>query len=151
MNELFLNIGCGYDIREGWINIDIVEREGVDVVLQPHSTSLPFDDNTVSHILMAYRYEFIQECKRVLKKHGTLHIKLPVHSYSLAHQSCHHSKDYFKCVHDDKRTGGFQKNKDFTLLYQRRNISRPIQLYYRFRNYFMNLFTSEWEYMLIKK
>jgi hypothetical protein len=27
-----LNLGCGYDVRPGWLNIDLYQRHGPDVV-----------------------------------------------------------------------------------------------------------------------
>lgn len=157
MDAVKLNIGCGYDIRKGYINIDVKEGVGVDLVLDATSLHLPFDDNSVDEILlyhvlehMVYRYEFIEECKRILKKDGLLHIKLPTNAVSLAHQSYTHRKDFFKCVTDDKKSGGLQKNKEFRLIYQRRNLNHPLQLYFRLRDWFLNLFTTEWEYMLKK-
>lgn len=46
-----LNLGCGRDIREGWVNIDSVPLPGVDHVvdLDDHPV-LPFDDDSVERI-----------------------------------------------------------------------------------------------------
>lgn len=152
-----LNLGCGYDVKEGYINIDAKDGRGVDLVLDLNDCKLPFDDNSVDEIYMAHilehiidRYKFIMECYRVLKPKGIILIKLPVGSISLAHQSYFHRYDFFKCITDDKKTGGFQKNTQFKLIYQKRRLRRFISLYYRFRNWLLNLFTDEWEYKLEK-
>jgi len=152
-----LNIGCGYDIKEGYINIDMKKGDGVDIVLDLNDCTLPFDDDSVDEILMFHvlehiidRYKFINECHRVLKPGGFIFIKLPVGAVSLAHQSYFHRHDFFKCVVDDKETGGFQKNKQFKLVYQKRRLKRFVSLYYRFRDWFYNLYTDEWEYKLEK-
>jgi predicted SAM-dependent methyltransferase len=153
-----LNLGCGYDIKEGYINIDMKQNNGVDIVVDLNECKLPFEDNTVDEIYMAHilehiidRYTFIQECYRVLKPNGVLLVKLPVGAVNLAHQSYFHRYDYFKCITDDKKTGGFQKNSQFKVVYQKRRLRRLISLYYRFRDWFLNLFTDEWEYKLEKR
>jgi predicted SAM-dependent methyltransferase len=158
MEAMKLNLGCGYNIKPGYINVDLRPSKGVDVVLDLNDCKLPFENNSIDEIYMAHilehiidRYKFIQECYRVLKPKGILLIKLPVGSISLAHQSYFHIYDYFKCITDDKKTGGLQKNTQFKILYQKRRLRRFISLYYRFRNWFLNLFTDEWEYMLEKK
>ena len=46
-----LNLGCGRDIRAGWVNIDAVPLAGVDHVVDLDADpALPFDDSTVERI-----------------------------------------------------------------------------------------------------
>ena len=37
-----LNLGCGNDIRQGYINLDVAELDGVDVVWDVNKLPLPF-------------------------------------------------------------------------------------------------------------
>ena len=83
--QTFLNLGCGYDYRSGWINID-KEQTGqrVDMVRDLEDAELPFENNSVDFILCSHILEHIRnyiplmkEIHRVLKPRGILHIKVP--------------------------------------------------------------------------
>jgi len=52
-----LHIGCGRDIKEGFVNIDRVKGDGVDVVCNLGHQRLPFEDNTVDNV---YANSFIE-------------------------------------------------------------------------------------------
>jgi len=81
MNKL--NLGCGDDILEGWINIDAynpIAQVKADV------SSLPYDDNfadviLASHVIEHFHFhdgfKVINEWKRVLKPDGKLIIETP--------------------------------------------------------------------------
>lgn len=78
-----VNIGCGRDIREGWVNCDLFRGDGVDVVLDA-SKRLPFQSGSVQTIHMSHVMEHIinwedlvYECHRVLAPGGTLEIVVP--------------------------------------------------------------------------
>jgi len=86
VNDIKLNLGCGEDIRHGYINIDIRPLEGVNIVLDLESQSLPFEDGIVSEIVAQdviehihyHRVEnLLRECHRVLRHGGTLYIRTP--------------------------------------------------------------------------
>ncbi|MFX0036490.1 MAG: methyltransferase domain-containing protein [Candidatus Hermodarchaeota archaeon] len=78
-----LNVGCGNDIREGWINLDIIKSEGVDVVHDLNKIPLPFEDNSFDYILCKDVLEHVNyvtlmnELHRTLKKGGILRIRVP--------------------------------------------------------------------------
>jgi SAM-dependent methyltransferase len=79
-----LNLGCGTDIREGWVNLDFVHAPGVDVVHDLNVTPLPFDDGVFDHILAdnvlehLLHYEpVVEDCYRVLRPGGTMEIRVP--------------------------------------------------------------------------
>ena len=76
-----LNIGCGKDIRKGYINIDL--RSSDPSVVQADVRSLPYEPNSVDEILANDVYEHIsfRESKdllkhwvSILKPSGVLHI-----------------------------------------------------------------------------
>lgn len=46
-----LNLGCGNDIREGWVNLDINKKEGVNVVHDLNEVPLPFEG---IHLIIFY-------------------------------------------------------------------------------------------------
>lgn len=80
-----LNLGCGYDIKEGYLNVDFRDIPGVtkaDLSKLPW----PFNDGAVEEILMLdflehfpYRktIPILQECWRILKPDGNLVIQVP--------------------------------------------------------------------------
>ena len=81
--EKKLNLGCGSDIRQGWVNLDLHPIEGVDVVHDINLLPLPFEDNTFAYILCQDILEHIEyipllkELYRIMKKDGVLEIRVP--------------------------------------------------------------------------
>lgn len=78
-----LNIGCGKDIREGWLDCDFVAEPEVDRVFDA-SKQFPFQDESIDEILMSHVLEHIfnwldtlLECHRVLRKGGRIEIRVP--------------------------------------------------------------------------
>lgn len=47
-----LNLGCGDDYREGWVNADIRPEVEPDIVLSADSPVLPFASNTFESVLL---------------------------------------------------------------------------------------------------
>lgn len=86
-----VNLGAGTDIQPEWINVDMVDLPGIDIVHNLMHYPWPFDDNTVSHIraidvlehMPPYIGEqhgvikFIEECHRILQPGGELFIQTP--------------------------------------------------------------------------
>lgn len=80
---LKLNIGCGTDIRQGWINLDQINLPGVDVVHNLEALPLPFENESFDEILCQDVIEHleyipvIKEFYRILKNGGKVHIRVP--------------------------------------------------------------------------
>jgi len=79
-----LNIGCGKDIKTGYLNIDCNYSPGVNLLCDV--TSLPFTENSVDeiyasdiieHFPWATTRSVLKEWRRVLKDTGTLWIRTP--------------------------------------------------------------------------
>jgi len=84
MEPVRLNIGCGKDIKKGYINIDSQPHDGVDVVSD--ARRLPYEDFSVDEIYAAHIIEHfmpfeighvINEWKRVLKPGGKMVLIYP--------------------------------------------------------------------------
>ena len=83
MSEKKLNLGCGTNIKTGWINMDCADLPGVDVVHDIERVPLPFGseefdiircDNVLEHV------DYIPVLKnlhRILKTKGCLIVRVP--------------------------------------------------------------------------
>jgi SAM-dependent methyltransferase len=78
-----LNLGCGLDIREGWVNLDSAELPGVDVVHDLTVVPLPFEDDRFSEVLCQDVLEHVdyapvlRDLHRVLRPGGRVLIRSP--------------------------------------------------------------------------
>lgn len=87
-----INLGSGDDPLEGHVNVDMLERDDVDVVHNLMNFPYPFEDNSASHIKAIDLIEhldhytddkrpaimaFIEECARILQPGGELYIQTP--------------------------------------------------------------------------
>lgn len=82
-----LNVGCGEDHREGWLNVDVDESVAPDTVVDIERTPWPWDrssfsevliDNVLEHIRPGAREDVIEELHRVTEPGGTVVIRTPV-------------------------------------------------------------------------
>ncbi|MCI0503519.1 class I SAM-dependent methyltransferase [Candidatus Micrarchaeota archaeon] len=78
-----LNLGCGKDIRDGFVNVDYVKLPGVDIACDIEK-GLPFKDGEFDYIVcqdvlehMSDAGRLMREMHRVLKDGGVLEIRVP--------------------------------------------------------------------------
>lgn len=78
-----LNLGCGKDIRKDYLNVDIINNEGVDVICD-FNRLLPFESNSFDEIIcydvlehIKERNLIVKEIHRILKKGGIIKINVP--------------------------------------------------------------------------
>lgn len=84
-----LNLGCGGKIlpsSEGWVNIDIRDLPGVDIVMDLEKCKFPYENNSIDHVMLqdafehlyrAIHEEFLEELFRILKPLGTIYFQMP--------------------------------------------------------------------------
>lgn len=79
-----LNLGCGTDIRDGFINVDVRQMDGVDVVATLEKLPFPDDyadyilaQDVLEHFCKIELIEVVNEIKRVLKPDGILDMRSP--------------------------------------------------------------------------
>ena len=83
-----LNLGCGFDKREGWVNADGFKECEPDVLMDIETFPWPFQDDQFDHVLMKHVLEHVgatfadfrsvmRELYRILKPGGVLEIHVP--------------------------------------------------------------------------
>jgi SAM-dependent methyltransferase len=79
-----LNVGCGADIREGWINLDVAALPGVDVVHNLEQFPWPFEDSAFDEIVLINVLEHLsdtvavmEELHRISAPNGSVRIRVP--------------------------------------------------------------------------
>ena len=82
-----LNLGCGGDKKQGYINIDVRKEVNPDLVIDLEKELLSrFDNETIDEIIAKDFIEhlpfrrveaFLKDCYRVLKKGGRIYIQTP--------------------------------------------------------------------------
>lgn len=91
LESVKINLGAGEDQFPGWVNVDMVDLEGIDVVHNLMHFPYPFEDNLADEIravdviehLPPYIGEehgvikFLEECHRILKPGAELFIQTP--------------------------------------------------------------------------
>lgn len=95
-----LNLGCGADVRPGYVNVDLEERPGVDVAWDFGQLPWPWPDQSVDEILALNVLEHVDmnvvwnEIYRILKTQGTITIEVsdgewgdPFHLSTWSHRS----------------------------------------------------------------
>ena len=79
-----LNLGCGTDIKKGYVNLDSAKLPGVDVIHDINKTPWPFKDNEFDELYCSHVLEHVDdliktlnEIKRVCKKNAKIILRLP--------------------------------------------------------------------------
>ena len=79
-----LNLGCGYDKKKNWINLDYVADEGVDVVWDLNKFPYPFKNSEFDIVLANQVLEhvenpggMIKEIWRITKNNAIIKINTP--------------------------------------------------------------------------
>lgn len=96
-----LNLGCGRNHLPDWINVDREPLDGVDVVADLEAR-LPFEDDSVSEMLMSHVLEHIrdalglmQELWRIAKPDAILTVRCPYGSSDDAWEDPTHVRAMF--------------------------------------------------------
>lgn len=100
-----LHLGCGRDILQGWINLDAVPLEGVDVVAnldECRTTKLPFGNDSIDEFLANHVIEhlhnclpFMEELHRIAKPNAKAVFRVPYGSSDDAFEDPTHRRQLF--------------------------------------------------------
>ncbi len=87
-----LNLGCGSDVKKGYVNVDHFKSPGVDMILDIEKIPYPFKDNTFDEIVAFNILEHVRELvpimdeiHRISKNKGIIKIKVPHYNQHLAY------------------------------------------------------------------
>jgi len=87
-----LNLGCGSFKKDGYVNLDIEDRNQPDVVHDLNDMPYPFDDGAFDHIESSHNLEHLNdpfaamaEMHRLLAPEGRLVLKVPHFSRGFTH------------------------------------------------------------------
>ncbi len=82
--ELKLNIGCGYERLDGWLNLDSGPASAADRLMPAHDLAFPAGSaaqvraaQLIEHLGFFKAKYFLSECRRVLKPGGALLLETP--------------------------------------------------------------------------
>lgn len=96
---LKLDLGCGQNVREGFLGVDIAKVDGVKYVTDLFKHPWPFKDASVEeihashffeHIPQMERPKFMDECHRILIPGGKMTVIVPYYSSMRAIQDWNH-------------------------------------------------------------
>jgi predicted SAM-dependent methyltransferase len=120
-----LNLGCGDDIKEDWVNCDLYSDDDKVLRVDMNVLPLPFVDNSVDVILLnqvlehlsIHPFEFIVDCHRILKKGGELNVIVPAFDVGLPHLRGFHTSNYMDTVLGVKKSSpGYHNRARFELI-----------------------------------
>ncbi len=92
------NFGCGYDIKEGWDNADVVERtKGINLIFDFNKIPYPIEDNTYDYVLAEQILEHLFEPQKVLyelhricKKNAIIRVGVPYYNNKSSYTQMEH-------------------------------------------------------------
>lgn len=112
-----LNLGCGKEILEGYVNLDEADLPGVDVIQNINKFPWPFKDNTFDEVYCSHVLEHVEdlnnvmgEIKRICKNGAIIRIRVPHFSCGVSYRDPTHRRlfsyftfDYFtdECFYKD--------------------------------------------------
>jgi predicted SAM-dependent methyltransferase len=113
-----LNLGCGTDIKDGFINVDFVPNNGIDLVANLNY-ELPFPSDSVDFIYLSHVLEhldcpskFLLEAHRIMKIGATIEIIVPHRDHNNAY-SIFHTQYFDENSFDDlSQTSSSLQNKN---------------------------------------
>jgi predicted SAM-dependent methyltransferase len=101
-SDMKLNIGCGPNRKQGWVNIDLLPD--VDLSLDMRE-AMPFSENSAAIIYSEHFFEhldypepakqFLKECHRILKPGGIFSVGVPDTEWPLQAYVGPDDKNYF--------------------------------------------------------
>lgn len=119
-----INLGCGTDIKEGFLNVDYQKNKGVDKIINLDKTPYPFKSSSFTKIFMQDIFEHLkepvnvlEEIYRISKKDAIIKIRVPHFSSGNSWGDITHQRTFSSTAFDN-----FLVNKNTSSLETKRNI-----------------------------
>jgi ubiquinone/menaquinone biosynthesis C-methylase UbiE len=111
-----LNLGCGSDVRESFVNVDYVNFPGVDVVCDLNKLPYPFKENFFEEVVMRNVLEHLEnplnvlkEVRRISKPGARVFIKGPHFSSDNVWGDLEHKRGFSSQTFTNKNLSNFFK------------------------------------------
>ena len=148
-----INLGCGLDIREGYINVDMVPGPGIDVVHDLDKFPYPFKNNEIDVVYASHIIEHLKdlpksmaELKRICKPGAKIIIRVPHFSCGLTYNDPTHKTFFGYFSFDVFTTKGYYGLPIFEIIHRQLNYTRfAFTVLNKFFNPLINLSPSLYE------
>lgn len=116
-----LHLGCGTDIRAGFINVDVVELPGVDLACDLNRFPWPFADNRFEEVVANHFLEHtddivavMNEIWRVCARGAVIRIRVPYFASFLTFKDLTHKHVFTYDAFDNWDIANFEKGRYVT-------------------------------------
>ena len=123
-----LNLGCGNNLKKGWINLDYNPQYSPEVIHNLDKFPYPFKNQEFdviycSHILEHVEdfFKTMEELFRILKREGVLHIRVPHFSNGMGYSDLTHKRFFGWNTFEYYIKGYYNKEFGFKIIEQRYN------------------------------
>ncbi len=139
-NKIFIDLGCGTRKRLGYIGVDTVKLDGVDIVCNLEE-GLPFEDNVIDGIYSNFFFEHIsntillfQEIYRICKSGAIVEFRVPYYQSITQYKDPTHkaiiTPEMIRYFTDDKWYGSdYGINTNFKLLEVKYDYLPPFNIF----------------------
>jgi len=142
VNNKKLNVGCGKDIKEGYINMDFLRLPGVNVVHNLNKFPWPFKNNEFDEIYASHILEHLDdltkamaEIRRVCKNKARIIVRVPHFSCGVSYRDPTHKRLFSYFTFDYFTEKCFYKLPRFKIKSRKLNFTREA---FVFLNRFLN-------------
>lgn len=142
-----LNLGCGNDIKEGYVNLDFVKQKGVDVVHDLSKFPWPFRDNEFDEVYTSHFLEHVKdfertllEIKRICKNNARVIVRVPHFSCGVTYRDPTHRTffSYFTFDYYTRENRNYKKLSELNFLKIKKRKLNFTRLTFPSLNYIFN-------------
>jgi len=123
-----LNLGCGKNYRDGWINLDYNTAYKTDIIWDINKFPYPFKKEEFDYVYCSHILEHVNnifktlnEIERILKKEGILHIIVPHFSNGNGYNDLSHKRFFGWFTFSQIIEGYYNKKFNFKIIHQKFN------------------------------
>ncbi|MBU0471863.1 MAG: methyltransferase domain-containing protein [Nanoarchaeota archaeon] len=121
MNKL--NLGCGNKILKGYLNVDVADLSGVNIIHDLNKTPYPFKENSIEEVFCRHFLEHVdnlffvlEEICRISKNHSKVKIIAPYFSGQGAFNDPQHKRFFTYKTFDYFSQKGYYSKAKFVIL-----------------------------------